>query len=462
MGLRIRPIEEESQFCERVTVDVITQVVPVETIQAVLAECQDKAQRQRKLPRLLTLLLCIGMNLFSEVSLKMVLVRLVHGTRLLSGEGVAVTANKSAISEARYRLGVEPLAKLFSRVCRPIATPLTVGAFAYGLRLVALDGSLEDVADTPVNTAAFGRPSNQNGPGAFPQARIAYLCECGTHVIFDAWFGGFTDDEHRACRQLLRSVEADMLVMVDKGLCDFDTLKAIAQRGAQVLARLPSGTKPQWVKTLSDGSYLAYLRPSDYRRRAAGERLLVRVITYTLADPARPGHALIHRLVTTLLDATTYSALDLICLYHERWEVEITIDEIHTHQRLTTRPLRSLKPDGVLQELYALLLAHFVVRFTMHQAAQVAHLDPDQLSLVNAVRLICDAIPDFQLSILDDHPALWRRLLNDVLHFRLPPRDNRINPRVVKRQRSKFDVKRPWHRSWPHPSRPFRQCVILQ
>jgi len=379
----------------------------------------------------------------------------------LSGESVAVTANKSAISEARYRLGVEPLARLFSRVCRPIASPLTVGAFAYGLRLVALDGSLEDVADTSVNAAAFGRPSNQNGPGAFPQVRIAYLCECGTHVMFDAWFGAYTDDEHRACRQLVRSVEADMLVMVDKGLCDFDTLSAIVQRGAQVLARLPSGTKPQWVKTLSDGSFLAYLRPSDYHRRTAGERLLVRVITYTLDDPTRPGQALTHRLVTTLLDTVTYAALDLICLYHERWEVEVTIDELHTHQRLSTRPLRSLKPEGVLQELYALLLAHFVVRFTMHQAAQVAHLDPDILSFVNAARLICDAIPDFQLSILADHPALWLRLLKDILHFRLPTRDNRINPRVVKRQRSKFDVKRPSHRLLPQPFRPFRQCVIL-
>ncbi len=459
--LRIRPIEAESQFCERVTVEVITQVVGLETIRAVLAECQAAGERQRKLPGLLTVLVCIAMNLFSEVSLKSVLVRLVHGTRLLSGEGLEVTANKSAISEARYRLGVEPLAKLFALVCRPLATPLTVGAFAYGLRLVALDSSLEDVADTPLNAAAFGRPSNQNRPGAFPQVRIAYLCECGTHVIFDANLGGYSDDEHDACRQLVRSVEANMLVMVDKGLCDFDTLTAIVKRGARVLARLPSGTKPQLVTTLSDGSCLAYLRPSNPRRRAAGERLLVRLITYTLDDPARPGHALLHRLVTTLLNAVAYRALDLICLYHERWEVEITIDEIHTHQRLTTRPLRSLKPQGVLQEVYALLLAHFVVRFTLHQAAQVAQLDPDRLSFVNAVRLICDAIPDFQLAIPADHPALWLRLLHDILHFRLPPRDNRINPRVVKRQRSKFDVKRPWHPSLPQPSRPFRLCVIL-
>jgi Insertion element 4 transposase N-terminal/Transposase DDE domain len=462
MSIRIRDIKAESQFCEQVTVEAITGVLGLETIRAVLAECEATGKRQRKLPGLLTLLVCIAMNLWTEVSLASVLVRLVHGTRLLSGDGVEVTANKSAISEARYRLGSEVVEKLFRRVCRPIASPSTVGAYAYGWRLVALDGSSEDVPDTPANEAAFGRPSNQRGQGPFPQVRLAYLCECGTHVIFDAWMGRYTEAEQYACQQLTCSVTADMLVLVDMGLCKFDVLKAIVKQGAQVLARLPSGTKPQVVKTLSDGSVLAYLQPSDYQRRKSGERLLVRLITYTLDDPARPGFALVHRLVTTLLDELAYPAVALICLYHERWEVELTIDELQTHQRLAARPLRSLKPEGVRQELFALFLAHFVVRCTMLQAASLVDLDPDRLSFVSALRLLCDAVPDFQLVHPDLHPTLWSRLLHDVLHFRLPPRDNRINPRVVKRHQSKFPVKRPFHRFLPQPSRSFRAAVVLQ
>ncbi len=461
MRLRIRQLEEDRQLCEAVTVDVISEIIPLETMQAVIVDCQVHEQRRRKLPALLTLLTCIAMHVFSEVSLKYVLMRLVHGTRLLSGQGAQATANKSAISEARYRLGSEVLERLFRQVCRPIATRATVGAFAYGLRVVALDGSLEDVADTALNAAHFGRPSNAQGPGAFPQARTAYLCECGTHVIFDAVVGRYTDDEHVACRHLLRSVQGDMLVTLDKGLCDFETLSAIQSRGAQFLARLPDGTRPQYITSLPDGSSLAWLRPSDYRHRQAGERLLVRVIRYTLDDPARPHHAQVHRLVTTLLDPLRYAALDLICLYHERWEIEITIDEIDTHQRLSQYPLRSLKPVGVLQELFALLIAHFLIRVIMHRAATASQLDPDRLSFVNSLRLVADAIPDFQLITPADHPALWQRLLNDILHFQLPPRDNRINPRVVKRQRSKFPPKRPSHLACPQPTRSFRDCVVL-
>jgi hypothetical protein len=161
-----------------------------------------------------------------------------------------------------------------------------------------------------------------------------------------------------------------------------------------------------------------------------------------------------------LLDPEQYPALDLIALYHERWEVELVIDEIDTHQRLLDRPLRSLIPVGVLQELYGLLLAHFVVRSIMHQAALVHQLDPDRISFVQSVRLICDALADFQLVHPHDHPRLWSRLLADLALGRLPPRDQRLNPRVVKRKMSKFKLKHPAHRRPPRPQ-PFRNGVVL-
>jgi len=176
------------------------------------------------------------------------------------------------------------------------------------------------------------------------------------------------------------------------------------------------------------------------RRVGSGK---VRIIEYEIDDPARPGHAQRHRLLTTLLAPDFYPALDLVCLYHERWELEVTIDEMDTHQRLLPRPLRSLHPVGVIQELYALLLAHFVVRTVMHQAAVAHDLDPDRLSFVNSLRLVCDALPEFQLVDPADHSRLWTRLLGDIARFRLPERENRSNPRVVKRKMSKFKLKRP-------------------
>jgi hypothetical protein len=259
---------------------------------------------------------------------------------------------------------------------------------------------------------------------------------------------------------LLRSVEPDMLVLMDRGLYSYELVAQVRQRGAHVLCRLSSSVQPRRVRTLPDGSYLAYIYPTDARRRRAGEHLLVRIIDYTFDDPNRPGYEEVHRVLTTLLDPDRSPALDLIALYQERWEIELVIDEIDTHQRLLDRPLRSLVPVGVLQELYALLLAHFVVRSLMHQAALTHHLDPDQISFVQSVRLICDALPDFQLVHPFDHPRLWSRLLADLAFCRLPPRDPRINPRVVKRKMSKFKLKHPVHRCPPCPT-PFRNGVVL-
>jgi len=460
MGYRIREMDQERQFCEQVTVDVLERVIGLEGMLESIALHGVGEQRVRRLPALLTLLVCIGMNLLTTSSLTFVLVRLVRGTRLLSGVSLEELPSKAAITQARYRLGAKPLETLFKRVCRPIASTDTPGAFAFGLRLMAMDGSIEEVADTPANAAYFGRHWADRGEAAFPQLQAVYLCECGTHAIIDAGFWPIHTSEHVGAHRLLRSIEPDMLLMLDRGLYSYDIVSKTHQKAAHVLCRLSSTLKPKCVQVLPDGSYLAYIYPSDHARRKTGEHLLVRIITYTIDDPQRPGHKQVHRLLTTLLDPHTFLIRDLIVLYHERWEVEITIDEIDTHQRLLDRPLRSLKPVGVIQELYGLLLAHFVVRTIMHEAALAHDLDPDGLSFIDSLRLICDAIPDFQLVDPTDHSRLWQRLLADIATRQLPPRDNRINPRVVKRKMSKFKKKRPKHLRPPKPQ-PFRHALVI-
>lgn len=456
MTYRIRPLEEESQFCQMVTADVITSAIPLSSIGSVLETCGVTEERKRKLPALLTLLLCIGMHLYTEVSLHYTLLRLVKGVRFLTGDEASIIAHKSAISEARYRLGVKPVVELFKQVCQPIATAQTPGAFAFGLRLVALDGSIDQVMDWPENAAYFGGKKSS----AYPLVQGAFLCECGTHVIFDAGFWPYLFDERKACRRLLRSVTDEMLVMFDQGLYSYAMVADIRQRSAHVLGRILPYVSLVPVEHLADGTYLAHLRPGKRKQRATGERLLVRVIEYTIDDPQRPGHQQRHRLITTLLSSLHYPALDLICTYHERWEVELAFDEFDTHH-LASHPLRSHKPLGVLQELYALLLAHFVVRFMMHQATIQEHLDPDRLSFVNTIRLLCDAIPEFQMVDPIDHDRLLQRLLHDIAHFRLPPRVNRINPRVVKQPKSKFKLKRPEHFNLPKLTKTFREAVVL-
>lgn len=456
MSIRIRDIDPKGQFCKTVTADVINEIVPKEIMEAIVEECGVKEKRIRKMPAWLTMLLCIGMNLYSEESLKAVMVSLSQGSRLLRLVEVDELARKGSISKARYRLGEEPMKRLFQRVCQPLATPATIGAFVYGLRIVAIDGSTEEVADTAENAAYFGRARNGHSESAFPLVQCVYLAECGTHAIIDADFAPYGTSERIGAEIVLRSVVLGMLLMLDRGLYSYKMLAQAYEKGAQVLVRVRSSDKPKPMKRLPDGTYLAYIGTPGQEN----DRLLVRVIEYTINDPNRPGHGEVHRLLTTLLDPELYPVLDLICLYHERWEIELVIDEMDTHQRLPNRPLRSRKPAGVIQELYGLLIAHYIIRSIMHDAAVEHHLDPDRLSFINSVRLICHAVAEFQIVHPNMHPLLRTRLLRDIAHFQLPPRDNRINPRVIKRQQSKFERKKPKHFHPPRPI-PFRQSVVL-
>jgi len=463
MGYKLREIEAESKFSQELSLAAIEPIMPKATIGRVLAAEGQLTQRERKLNLIVTVLLVIMMNIYTSDSMADVLEKMAQGLRYIWPDPDYVMPNASAITYRRYQVGARPMVALFHQVCQPLASPDTPGAFLFGLRLMAIDGSTDDVPDTPANVAVFGRHQGQRGPSAFPQVQGVYLVECGTHAVIDAGFWPYHTSERVGGFRVLRSVTPGMLVMWDRGFHDYDMFVQTRQRGAHVLSRLPASVKPKLVQRLADGSYLAYLHPTDYQRRKQGERILVRVIEYTLTDPNLPGYGEVHRLVTTLLDPEAYPILELICAYHERWEVEITIDEIDTHQRLLPRPLRSLKPVGVIQELYGLLIAHYLIRALMHQAAQQAGLDPDRLSFVGAIRVLQKAVPEFQMTTPEQLPALYQRLLRDLARKRLPQRRLRTNPRVVKRKMSNFKLKRTQHRAWPQPtSRSFREAIEVK
>jgi len=461
MGYRLREFETEGKFASELKLDAIQRAVPTTEIKAVLQETGVQETRQRKFTMVVVVLLVIAMSIYTHLSLGHVMRKIARGLRFVWPDADYEVGKDSAITYRRYQLGARPMVALFHRVCKPIATKQTPGAFLFGLRLMAIDGTVEDAPDTPQNAAAFGRQQGSRGQSAFPQVRGVYLAECGSHTIVDAGFWPYATSERVGALRMLRSVGPGMLVMWDRGMHSFDMFLTAQQQGAQVLSRLASNLNPKRVRTLPDGSYLAHIYPSEYQRRKRGECLTVRIIEYTLTDPALPGYGERHRLATTLFDPRLYPALDLACAYHERWEVELVIDEMDTHQRLAGRPLRSLKPVGVIQELYGLLIAHYAIRVLIHEAAVQAGVDPDRLSFVHALRVIRDAIPEFQMTTPDQHPQLFSRLLADIATGRLPERRLRSNPRVVKRKMSNFHLKRPEHRHWPQPTRPFRQAVAL-
>jgi len=442
MGFIARQHTMSTTFTDAIALEALERVLPPQALQAAAGAADVPTQRRRKLPAEVTLLLCIAMSLWTQHALDVVLHKMTHGLRLFWPEPDLALASTSAIAQARYRLGARPLVQLFRRVCQPLASAQTPGAFCCGLRLMALDGTIEDVPDTPANVRAFGRHHSDRGASAFPQVQGVYLSECATHAVIDAGFWPCHVSERVGGFRLLRSVCAGMLLLWDRGFHSFEMIERTRARGAHVLGRVPAGVtlRPRWL--LPDGSYWAYLYPSDRTRRQRGDHLLVRVIVYTLTDPARPGYGETHRLLTTLLDAQRAPALELICAYHERWEIELTIDEIDTHQRLVQHPLRSQKPVGVLQELYGLLVAHYAVRAIMADAAAQAGVAPTRLSFVHAVELIRVALDDFQLVTPTQHGVLYQRLLRDIAACRLPRRAPRTNPRAVKRKMSNFKLKR--------------------
>jgi hypothetical protein len=461
MGFKIREMNTEGKFSRALTVDALNRAIPQEAIRRAVQQTTGGKVRERKLSLPVVVWLVIALHVYTTLSISAVLAKLARGLRFLWPDPLITLPTDSALTYRRYQVGARPLARLFHQVCQPIATQATRGAFLFGLRLVALDGTVEDVPDTPANAAVFGRHIAERGASAFPQVQVVYLAECGTHVIFDAGFWPYHTSERVGGFRLLRSVQEGMLVLWDRGFHDYEMIVATRRRNAHVLSRLPGNVKPQRLRTLADGSVLSALRPSDYHRRKQGEQLLVRVITYTITDPSLPGQGETYRVLTTLLDPEQAPAHELACAYHERWEIELVVDELDTHQRLAGRTLRSLKPVGVIQELYGLLLAHYAIRVLMHEAALQADLDPDRLSFVHALEVVRDAVPEFQLVVPEHVPLLYARLLLDIAAKRLPARRPRSNPRVVKRKMSNFKLKRAEHYRPPKPQRSFRDAIVV-
>lgn len=465
MTLRIRHIDPDATPTSQVSLEALARIVPETIVAEVLRECNATERRTRKLSASFVVILCVAMNLYTNDCISHVFFRLLSRVRwLLADPMMAVHVSKGALCQARYRLGPRPLVALFKRVCsKPLAEPETVpDAFLFGLRLMALDGTVLDLPDTQENVRVFGKRHSPRGRSAWPQARVVALSECATHAVLEAGVWPHDFDERAAGMRLLRSVGEGVLLLWDRGFHSFEMVQGALARGCELLGRLPRTVKPGApAATLSDGTQLVWVRPSDYGRRKRGERVLVRLIRYTLEDANRAGHRIEHRLITSLLDPEQAGAEELVVAYHSRWEFELTVDEIKSHQRVPNTPVRSKKAVGVVQEVYGLLIAHYVVRAVMVQAAKKAALPPSRLSFTNTLRLIREMIPEVQRTAEADRPRLYRGLLEDVAARPLAPRANRCNPRVVKRKMSNFGAKSPSHRNWPQPTKPFREAVVL-
>ena len=382
--------ETDRRLSDLVSVGVLTRVFPPDLVDEVIAEAGRKEQRNRTLPARVMAYFSIGMALYSEGSYEDVLAQLTDGLSWASGWQESYTPpSKSAIFQARARLGSEPLAALFERVAKPIGVEQTPGVWLAGRRLVAIDGMCLDVADTAANDAHFGRPGvNKGERAAFPQARVVALAECGTHAVFAAQIGKYSQSEATLTVGLLERLEPGMLLTADRGFFSYALWRRAIGTGADLLWRIRTdkcGPKASHVEDLPDGSWLAHLQQRHSAAARQEEPLLVRVIDYTVKDGR--DNPTSYRLFTTLLDPAEVTAVDLAAAYAQRWEIELTFDELKTHQRGPRTVLRSKSPDLVLQEIWGHLCCHYAIRCLMAQAATHAGHDPDRVSFLAALRI---------------------------------------------------------------------------
>lgn len=385
-------LSDQPRVADYLSTGLLARVCPREAVERVLASHGKSSQRQRDLPAHAVVYYVIALTLYMGVAYIEVLRCVLEGLQWLRGPGRLLRIpSKSGISQARSRLSWEPLATLSEELVHPIATARTRGAWYRGLRLVSLDGSTLEVADETANAAAFGYPGVSRGQAAFPLIRLVGLLENGTRVLYGTRMGPYSSSEHALAGQVIASLSADVLCMADRNFYSYELWGKAQAQGGQLLWRIKKNARLPREQELSDGSFLSTIYPSVKARRHSTDGLRVRVIEYHLEGI--PDAEPLYRLLTTLLDDTQAPATELAALYHERWQIETALDEFKTHLKGSALRLRSKTPDLVRQEFHGMLLAYFIVRSLIHEAALEGDADPHDLSFVHAVRVIRRKLP---------------------------------------------------------------------
>ena len=377
----------------------------------------------------------LAMGIFTDLPIRQVFK---HAHRLRIGED---SPHHSSLCVARHRLGVAPVRHLFQTTLHPLAQPNTPGAFYQGLHLNGIGGVVYNRPDTEANDKAFGRPSGgDRGMGAFSQVRKASLVEVGTHVELAFVPKGLACGKTTAMEGLWKHVPIGSLSSEDGGFFSYKQWKRAFSENVVVLERVKSGLILKPICNLSDGSYPAKIYPTLYDRGKDRHDIVVRVTRYKFNDPQRVGHDEEHVLMTMFLDEELYLASELIPLCHERREKERTFDEQKTHQdsRRATKPahLRSETPAGVMQQMYALLLAHFMIRALMFEAFEAFDPDSDRLSFTGCFQTTKYRLPECDTRTLQTFQMWCDGLIWERHQEQIASRRNRINSRVIKQKMS--------------------------
>ena len=403
----------------------MTQVVPFEMVDDILQTTGAVQARVRDLPSRVVVYLLLAAGLFAECGYRQVWARLTSGL-----DGLAVAApTSSALAQARRRIGVKPLAALFAL----IAGPAAAAERWRGMLLVAIDGTTMSVPDSQANLAVYGRQTGSHGGSGYPLLRLVAVVACGSRTVIDAVFGPFTVGELSYAPRLFGCLRPGMLLLADRNFAVRDLAEQIHATGADLLIRCKTSRRLPAIRRYRDGSFLA-------RLGTVTVRVIDAEITVTTTG-GKPHHSGQYRLITTLTDHHRFGGLDLITLYHQRWEIETSFLELKS-TILGGRVLRARTAAGIDQEVYALLTAYQALRLAMTGATDHdPHTTPDRASFTIALNTARDQVIHaagvITGTVIDLVGGIGRAVLNDLL----PERRTRISPRVVKRAISKHRAK---------------------
>ena len=382
-----------ARLSDYLSASLLARVVPAEVVNEVLDAHGCNSQRLRSFPAVVGVYYSMALSLYPEAAYEEVFAAVAQGLAWAAGAAEPPRVAKSSISGLRSKIGAAPLRDLLERCCVPMADErVHPRAFYAGLRLVALDGSCFELPDEEDNVAQFGRPGSRTGVSGYPQARCAVLVECIPHAVLGANLGAYHTGEWELSQPLLTRLAPGMLCLADRGFNGYEHWRQAQATGADLLWRCTSSRQLSVERLLEDGSYLSSIRPTGVgRAEAQAQAIVVRVIEYTLPGlrDAQPRY----RLMTTLLDPQTAPALELAALYHQRWEIEAVFDELKTHLLHSRRVLRSKTPELVRQEFYGWVLAHYAVRWLLHQGATRHRMAHEDLSFTGHVQLLRRAQP---------------------------------------------------------------------
>src|SRR6266566_4800431 len=448
---RLREMEIDDKVCEQVSLTMLSEIYPAEVIEGCVQQSEPwstKVRRVRLSTALTLVLFVIAMALWSRRNQCQVWQSLVGKLSDLHPASPKSTMSDSGLSGRRTALGSQCVQALMRERCQVIAqrSPMP-GAFFRRYRLMAIDGTVFNTPDTKANSLAFGRSSNQYGPGAYPQVRCVLLAECGSHAVVGLSIGRYDVSEVHGAHRLLEQIGPEMLVLMDAGITSGGFLEHVRERRAHALGTLETGAWEQLAhqRRLADGSVLAWVGPTrpGHVHYPVRRGMWVRIISYRVTDERLGEPGKVYRLVTTLLNPCVAPALELIALYHERWEIELVIDEIKTHERAQRKVLRSKTPEGVRQEIYGIYLAHYAVRMLLAEAAVQGELDPDRLSFTEGLFELTEMI-SLALTLEPEEATvqLLPRLRHKMARHVLPARRLRVNRREIKKIYNKYKPKK--------------------